>query len=105
MKLFAEEDKKYKKIPKIEQKRSKRGASSYHNETSSWYDGYVCKIEDQHRKKKKDNKPPSSCHDEIHRGTIVQSPSSRKTINRALVLHNYSFRKIHFSILKSIQVS
>jgi hypothetical protein len=38
MKLLAEEDKKYKKIPKIEQKRSKRGASSYHDETPSWYD-------------------------------------------------------------------
>jgi hypothetical protein len=44
MKLLAKEDKKYKKIPNKEKKRGKLCASPYHDETPSWYNGYVQKI-------------------------------------------------------------
>jgi hypothetical protein len=40
MKLLAEEDKIQENTKKIA-KMSKRGVSSYHDDTPSWYNGYV----------------------------------------------------------------
>jgi hypothetical protein len=71
---------------------SKRGVSSYHDDTPSWYNGYVWKIKDQRRKSQQTAfivpRWDLSC------GMIVQSPSPRKTINRDILLHNSVLWKV-----------
>jgi hypothetical protein len=102
MKLLEEEDKKTRKYQKREQKGIKEGR---HRTTMRPHRGTMDMFENKGSPQKIRDKPPSSCHDEIHHGTIVQNPNPRKTINRAILLHNYSFKKIQFSSLKTIQVS